>query len=90
MEYVTNRIDISPSIRSDHSLLVLGISLEKEHKRGKGLWKLNVCLLNDSSYVQHIKETIKHAISDTINLNDNFLAWDYIKCRIEQNLLHIQ
>ena len=33
MEYVTNRIDISPSIRSDHSLLVLGISLEKEHIR---------------------------------------------------------
>ena len=37
MEYVTNRIDILPSTRSDHSLLVLGISLEKEHKGGKGL-----------------------------------------------------
>ena len=69
-----------PSIQSDHSLLFLSFSVEKEQKTGRGLWKLKTSLLNDSDYVAHIKHVIKEAIANTANLNDNFLAWDFIKC----------
>ena len=82
LEFTTTHCDIRPSIKSDHSLLILSLSLENEPKKGRGLWKLNVKLLTDSSYVKFIKNVIKDSIEDSSNLVDVGLKWDYIKCRI--------
>ena len=47
LEYFLKNTDILPSIKSDHSLLCMNLSLVNEPKRGKGTWKLNVSLLED-------------------------------------------
>ena len=77
-----NKVDILPGVKSDHSLLTLSVTLEKEQKWGQGLWKLNVSLLTDTSYINFIKSVIQEAINDSKNLSDNYMIWDFIKCRI--------
>ena len=46
------------------------------------LWKLNASLLADTSYINFIKSVIQEAINDSKNLSDNYMIWDFIKCRI--------
>ena len=69
-----------PSIKSDHSLLSLEISLADEPKRGKGTWKLNVSLLEDKEYIEAMRSALNYAIKDAENLKDPSLSWDFIKC----------
>ena len=82
LEYSVDKVDILPGVKSDHSLLTLSVTLEKEQKWGRGLWKLNVSLLTDTSYINFIKSVIQEAINDSKNLSDNYMIWDFIKCRI--------
>ena len=82
MEYIIQKADILPGLKSDHSLLELTFLLEKQPKRGRGLWKLNTSLLQDADYVKLIKSTIQDAKLDMLNLHDKAMAWDYVKCRI--------
>lgn len=51
-------VEILPSYRSDHSLIVMSISLN-EFIKGKGLWKFNNSLLKDSEYADIVKRCIK-------------------------------
>ena len=55
LEFTSINSNILLSIKSDHSLLILILSLENEPKRLRGLWKLNVKLLTDSEYLKLIK-----------------------------------
>lgn len=48
---------IMPGYRTDHSRLELELCIEGE-KRGPGLWKLNVALLNEDEYIELIRQTI--------------------------------
>ena len=58
------------------------VLLENHPKRGRGLWKLNTSLLQDNEYINLIKTTIQEGKLDTVHLQDQYLAWDYLKCRI--------
>ena len=82
MGYIAMVTDIKPSIKSDHSLLHIRLSLLGHQKRGKGLWKLNVKLLTDKKYVEFMENVIKDSISDARNLTQESLIWDFIKCKI--------
>ena len=82
LQYHLCKTDIVPSIKSDHSLLLLIFDIEVENKRGRGLWKLNTGLLLDNEYVNVIKDTINIAKLDAQNLQNKNLVWDFIKCRI--------
>ncbi|NQY31445.1 MAG: endonuclease/exonuclease/phosphatase family protein, partial [Flavobacteriaceae bacterium] len=45
-EYV-NKVEVLPSILSDHSPVLVSLSESKENYRGKGLWKFNNSLLEN-------------------------------------------
>ena len=51
-------IDILPSYMSDHSTVVLSLTVN-EFKKGKGLWKFNNSLLKDIEYAKLIKDCIQ-------------------------------
>ena len=53
-----NDLEILPSYRSDHSSVVLSLEIN-DFIKGKGLWKFNVSLLKDKTYVDTIKKCIK-------------------------------
>ena len=72
---------ILPNIKSDHSLLKIAL-LQDEERRGRGIWKLNISLQQNSQYVNLIKETIKKAKDDSKNLTNKMLIWNFVKCCI--------
>ena len=53
-------IDITPGYRTDHSAITM--SIKRKHKRGCGLWKINISHLSDDNYIK----TIRSCIIDTI------------------------
>ena len=59
LEYMITYSDILPNIKSDHSLLKIALLQQDEERRGRGIWKLNISLLQNSQYVNLIKKTIK-------------------------------
>ena len=59
MPFSVTATDISPSIKSDHSMLKVSLLSNKDHDRDKGLWKFNADLLKDNNYIVLIKDTIK-------------------------------
>ena len=61
--------------------------IKDEPKRGRGVWKLHVSLLQDKQFILLIKETIGNAIFDSRNLSDSSLVWDFIKCQIRTEVI---
>ena len=55
--------EITPSVRSDHSLVTLTMLLD-QYTRGPGTWKLNTKFLNNQEYI----ETINKVIDDTVDI----------------------
>lgn len=47
-----NKVEIHPGRRSDHSIISLAIQSQDMDTRGRGFWKLNTSLLQDSAYVK--------------------------------------
>ena len=68
---------IMPGYRTDHSRVELELRIGGE-KRGPGLWKLNVALLNEDEYVELIKETITSTLL-TLNTLLTFIALSFLK-----------
>ena len=79
--------DIKPSIRTDHSLLTLKITLNKNEPRGPGFWKFNTSLLKDIEYIDLIKNKLNLLKENLIDMNDKALKWDYIKSEIRQQTI---
>lgn len=72
-------VDISPSFRSDHSMLKLSLQTNSATKRGPGLWKFNSMLLKDSDYVNLLKTKIEEFGQKYLNQVDKSLKWELIK-----------
>ena len=71
--------DISPSIKSDHSIVHLELKIEKTQLRGRGFFKFNCSLLHDIAYVQGVKRIIENH-DDTCE--NHGLLWDTLKSEI--------
>ena len=56
---------------------------ENEQQCGRGLWKLNVILLEEKNYIEFMREVIHRTIQDN-NLRYNTKFWDFIKCCIRK------
>lgn len=54
------KIDIEPGPRSDHSIITMSVKIFS-NKRGPGVWRLNLSLLENTDVVQEIKEEIDRA-----------------------------
>ncbi len=70
-----------PGLHSDHSILTIELGNEVVN-RGKGLWKFNNSMLNDTNNVTSIKETIKKSEIEYSDLIDRGLAWQLTKMKI--------
>ena len=55
-----DKLQLAPSVKSYHHMLVLGMSLQEE-KKGPGTWKFNNTLLEDRSYVAEVINEIRKA-----------------------------
>ena len=80
--------DILPGFKTDHSMIILKISLHS-NPRGPGFWKLNTSLLADTNYIELIKLTIQqtreeYENDDSINPS---LLWDMIKLKVREKSL---
>ena len=75
---------IKPSIKSDHSILILKINIFKEQKRGPGFWKFNTALLQDDVYIDVIRELIESLKITYAYILNHGLKWDLIKSEIHQ------
>ena len=66
-------------------MITLQISLHS-NKRGRGFWKLNTSLLNDTEYVNRIKSIInqtreEYANDETVGLS---LLWEMVKMKVRE------
>ena len=66
-----------PGFRTDHSLLLMNISVNEE-KKGPGTWKLNNTLLNDEQYNESMRESIQKVIKDYAT-HPVDMKWELIK-----------
>ena len=80
--YDIHKTDILPSIKSDHSLLLLTLVVHETQQRGRGFWKFNCSLLRDKEYVDKINQFLENCSDDYKNVTDKSLVWDAIKCHI--------
>ena len=87
MEFTTVSTDILSIIKSDQSLISFTLSIIKQQKKGRGLWKMNVSLLQDINYLTLIKQTILMGKTNAKNLINKDLAWHFIKCKIRTDTI---
>ena len=80
--YAMMKCDIKPAIKTDHSLITLSLSINKDAKRGAGLWKFNNSLLSDLDYVGYMKGIIELKKFEYIEVVDPVLKWELIKMSI--------
>ena len=80
MTHEVEQCEIMSGYRSDHSAIILHLSLS-ENKRGPGLWKLNCSLLSEVNYTDSLRSVIKEAVAETSEF-DARGRWDYIKFKI--------
>mgnify|MGYP001556512402 CR=1 FL=1 len=76
---IVNACEIKPSIKTDHSLLHLQLTLNSSNKRGPGFWKFNASLLKDEIYIDYIKEIIAQLKEELSHMQNKGLKWDFIK-----------
>ena len=72
--------DIQHGFKSDHSLITLRIC-NNQVKKGKGMWKFNASLLDDSIYTNLIREIIANFKKDNFGARPDIL-WETLKCVI--------
>ena len=77
-------IVIIPSIKSDHSAIVLVIKSIENQTHGPSFWKFNVSLLNNGNYVALINNNFPVWLEEFKDVADPRLFWDLIKYKIRQ------
>ena len=56
-DFIEN-VNITPSIKSDHSLITLQLNSSENNLKGPGFWKLNTSLLQDAEWIKLLKGKI--------------------------------
>ena len=78
-----NNTDIIPSVRSDHSAIILNLSQLDKIERGPGLWKFNNSLLEDATYINELKNKITKWKQNN-HMDDKQVQWEYFKYKIRK------
>ena len=87
LEYMVKNTSITPSIRSDHSVVDISLIFLDIQTRGKGLWKMNCKYLKDELFLEFIRDTIREAKIQSVRIENKMLKWDFIKCMIRSKIL---
>jgi exonuclease III len=75
-----NICTIGPGVRSDHSYVKLGITLESP-ARGRGFWKFDHTLLENEDFKKELITRMKQTEEDNPDTEPTLL-WETIKCTI--------
>ena len=85
------KIEIIPSIFSDHNALRLDLNYRRKTIKNPNTWRLNNTLLNNQQITEEIKREIKLCIE--MNENENTTTpnlWDTIKAVLRGKFIAIQ
>ena len=80
-----SNVDIIPSIKTDHSCIILELQDVDAEVKGPGIWKLNCSLLSDKLYVDEINHMIPIWLQEgREDLTDPRSVWDWVKYNIKK------
>ena len=85
------KIEIIPSIFSDHNAVRLDVHYRRETIKNPNIWTLNNTLLNNQQITEEIKKEIKICIE--MNDNENTTTqnlWDTVKAVLRGRFIAIQ
>ena len=81
------QVSIIPSIKSDHSAILLSINGIEEKSHGPSFWKFSASLLDDNDYVALINDNYQVWVEEFRDIQDPRLLWDLIKYKIRQETI---
>ena len=85
------KIEIIPSIFSDHNAVRLGLNYRRKTIKNPNIWKLNNTFLNNQQITEEIKKEIKICIETNENGNTTTPnLWDTIKAVLRGKFIAIQ
>ena len=85
------KIEIIPSIFSDHNAITLDVNYRRKTIKNSNIWRLNNMLLNNQQITEEIKKEIKICIE--MNENENTTTqnlWDTLKAVLRGRFTAIQ
>ncbi|KAL9988158.1 hypothetical protein ACROYT_G002566 [Oculina patagonica] len=82
-----DQVSIIPSIKSDHSAILLSVNGIEEKSHGPSFWKFNASLLDDNDYVALINDRYQVWVDEFRDIQDPRLLWDLIKFKIRQETI---
>ena len=85
------KIEIIPSIFSDHNAVRLDVNYRRKTIKNPNIWRLNNTLLNNQQITEEIKKEIKICIE--MNENENTITqnlWDTVKAVLRGRFIAIQ
>ena len=88
---IFRKIEIIPSIFSDHNAVRLDLNHRRKTIKNSNIWRLNNMLLNNKRITEEIKKEIKICIE--MNENENTTTqnlWDTVKAVLRRRILAIQ
>ena len=85
------KIEIIPSIFSDHNVVRLDVNYRKKTIKNINIWRLNNTLLNNQEITEEIKKEIKICIETNENENTTTQnLWDSVKAVLMGRFIAIQ
>ena len=87
----SKKIEIIPSIFSDHNAVRLDVNYRRKTFKNSNIWKLNNTLLNNQQIIEEIKKGIKICIETNESENTTTQnLWDTVKAVLRGKLIAIQ
>ena len=85
------KIEINPSIFSDHNALRLDLNYRRKTIKNSNIWRLNNMLLNNQQIIEEIKKETKICIETNENENTTTQnLWDTVKAVLRGRFIAIQ
>ena len=84
------KIEIIPSIFSDHNAVRLDLNYMRKAIKNSNIWRLNNTLLNNQQITEEIKNAIKICIEMNENENTTPNLWDTVKAVLRGKFIAIQ
>ena len=84
------KIEIIPSIFSDHNAVRLDLSYRRKTIKNSNIWRLNNTLLNDQQITEKIKKEIKICIEMNENENTTPNLWEMVKAVLRGRFIEMK
>ena len=75
-------VQISRAPTPDHKAVDIHIQLYR-NRLGKGYWKMNASILEDSDYTEGMEKMILETINEYSDFTDKISLWEFLKIRIK-------